>query len=227
MIRATALLLVLAGCAGLPGPEMPAPLTPVARDSANTWAATTGVEPPMRMRFRWRYSGRETVPGRGSVLLWHGDSLRVDFRGPLGSGNGAMVVVGDSALWADPEEDARDLFPSYPLLWALVGSARVPAPQGGVDGYAAPGTVAWRFTNGSDTTEYVMVRNGRHEMVTDVRTGGTRVGRVYTRYDALGRPSYSQLDVPSPRTRLELTWYDHRVIDSLPPDTWQRPVDAP
>jgi hypothetical protein len=136
-------------------------------------------------------------------------------------------VVGDEAVWAEPEEDARNLFPSYPLLWALLGSARTPSAASEVAGYAAPGTVAWRFITGTDTTEFVRVQNGRTEMVTDVRAGGTRIGRVYTRLDALGRPTYSQLDVPEPRSRLELNWYDHRVLETLPPGVWQRPVDAP
>lgn len=228
MLRTAPLVLALVGCAGsLPGPAMPAPLLPVARDSAAAWSAATGVEPPMRMRFRWRYASGETVTGRGSVILWHGDSLRVDFRGPLGSGSGALVVVGDSGLWAQPEEEAGNLFPSYPLLWALLGTALAPSAGDAVSGATLPGRVAWRFVQGADTTEYVAALNGRREMVTEVRVGGTQVGRVYVRFDRSGLPEYSQLDVRSPRTRLELNWYDHRVLDALPPDTWERPTDAP
>src|SRR5690606_37746957 len=109
-------------------------------------------------------------------------------RGPLGSGSGALVVVGDSALWAEPEEEARSLFPSYPLLWALLGTALAPSSTDAVSGEPRPGTVAWRFVQGADTTEYVAGVNGRREMVTDVRVGGTPVGGVYVRFDTAGLP---------------------------------------
>ena len=37
------------------------------------------------------------------------DSVRFDVVGPLGSGRAAAFVIGDSSIWADPEEDVKKL----------------------------------------------------------------------------------------------------------------------
>ena len=102
----------------------------------------------------------------------HGDSLRADFRLPLGAGSGALALVGDRGLWAEPEEEVRKLIPNYPLLWALIGQARPPEDRDVVQAYADERMMAWQYVQGADTTNYILTRGAARELVADVRAGG-------------------------------------------------------
>src|SRR5690606_15427352 len=113
---------VAAGCA--PSrivPLVPVDATPVDRAVVAAWAAPTIPAAPALIRFKWLYrDGRQSAGGRGSVRLAVPDSVRVDARGPLGQGRSSGVVVGDSILWAEPEEDNLiDAAPNVALMWAL------------------------------------------------------------------------------------------------------------
>jgi hypothetical protein len=221
-------MLVL-GCAGrLPGPTMPVAMATVSTDSVAVWVETTRPTVPIRIHFGWRLQdGRGATPGPGSATLIRGDSLRADFRLPLGAGSGALALVGDRGLWAEPEEDVRRLIPNYHLLWAMLGQARLPQPGDSVRAFTAGDLVAWQYINGADTTEYLLGRGVRRELVVDVRVAGQRLGRVYTIFGDNGLMARSRLDIPSPSTRLELTYRRSIVPDTLPTDFWTRPSDAP
>lgn len=219
----------LAGCAGrLPGPVMPTAIPSVSADSVATWVAATQLEVPLRIQFGWRLQdGRGATPGRGAVVVIRGDSLRADFRLPLGAGSGAIALVGDRGLWAEPEDEVRKLIPNFPLLWALIGHARPPGPGDSLRAFANERLVAWQYTNGIDTTDYLLVRGPRRELVVDVRVAGQRLGRVYTIFGDNGVMARARLDIPSPSGRLELTFRSMTVPDTLPTDFWVRPSDAP
>lgn len=221
--------LLVSACAGrLPGPTMPAVMAAVSTDSIPVWVAATRPAVPIRIQFGWRMQdGRGATPGRGSVTLIRGDSLRADFRLPLGAGSGALALVGDQGLWAEPEEEVRRLIPNYPLLWALIGVARLPGEGDAVQAFADERVVAWRYVNGADTTDYLLARGDQKELVVDVRVAGQRLGRVYTIFGSNGVMSRSRLDIPSPSGRLELTFRSTTVPDSLPTDFWLRPTDEP
>lgn len=224
--------LVLLGCAGgLPGPKMP---TPLARSDAGAiapWVAETTDTMPREASFRWSYLDGRTeggAKGRGSFVIVAPDSLRFDFRGPLNSGAGAAFVVGDSAVWALPEEDVQKLVPNYPLLWAMLGRARAPMQGDQVQSATSRDVTAWRYVRGADTVDYLISRTGTRQLVADVRSGGERIGRVLTTFDGEGRLSSARLDIPSRPARLDLTFYRHGVPDSLPASLWARPdLDAP
>lgn len=217
------------GCAGrLPGPTMPVAMPSVSTDSVGLWVASTRVAVPMRLQFGWRLQdGSGSTPGRGVAVVIRGDSLRADFRLPLGAASGALAVVGDQALWAEPEEDISKLVPNYPLLWALLGQARMPAAGDQVRAFANERLVAWQYVSGIDTTDYLLTRGSPRELVADVRIAGARLGRVYSIFGANGILERSRLDVPSPSSRLELTVRNHSVPDTLPTNFWVRPSDAP
>ena len=229
LVVTLSLAMLLSGCAGrLPGPMMPAGLPAVSSDSVAGWVASTRLQVPLRIQFGWRMQdGRGATPGRGAVVIIRGDSLRGDFRLPLGAGSGALALVGDRGLWAEPEDEVRKLIPNYPLLWALVGQARLPAPGDTVRAFANERLVAWQYINGIDTTDYLLVRGPRRELVVDVRVAGQRLGRVYTIFGDNGVMARARLDIPSPSGRLELTYRSHTVPDTLPTDFWVRPSDAP
>jgi hypothetical protein len=220
---------VLAACAGrMPGPSFPAAIPAVSTDSITIWVAATRPEVPLRIQFGWRLQdGSGWTPGRGSVTLIRGDSLRADFRLPLGAGSGALALVGNRGLWAEPEEEVRRLIPNFPLLWALIGQARPPSDGDALEAFANERMAAWRYTNGADTTDYMLVRGAQVELVVDVRVAGQRLGRVYTIFGDNGLMARSRLDVPEPSGRLELTFRSRSAPDTLPTDFWVRPTDAP
>lgn len=222
-------LMLAAGCAiRYPGPTLPTTYAEVSDAEVVEWVAQTAIESARAVRFRWRLQNSSaTGTGRGAAMLLPGDSMRFDFRLPLGAGAGAAAVIGDTALWAEPEEEVRKLVPSFQLLWALLGRARPPAPGSTVRGYHDERIVAWRVIDGADTTDYLVQRAPRRALVVDARVGGRRVGRAYTVFDGEGRLHKSRLDVPSESARLDLEFYGHRAISGIADSLWIRPSDAP
>ncbi|HRP08205.1 MAG TPA: hypothetical protein PLL69_06915, partial [Gemmatimonadales bacterium] len=113
MLALTGLTLSCAGNAPA-GPPMPAGLVSVTSHQVEQWVeATVRDSAPVRIRFQWNFR-QETgnASGRGSVWIVPPDTLRLDFRGPLGSGSSAAAVVGEQEVWAVPEEEVCKLVPS-------------------------------------------------------------------------------------------------------------------
>lgn len=186
---------------------------------------STGIRDPVIHRFRWQF--RDPVGsagGPGSARITPGDSLRFDVAGPFGSGRGAAFVIGDSARWAQPEEDVRKLVPNYPLLWAMLGIVRLPVMVEDVRRFEDARMTAWRFVSGPDTTEYAWIRDEEPRLIADVRHAGERIGRVETRFDAAGRLKSSRLDVPSAPARLDIRYVSSEKTDGFPPETWAPPA---
>jgi hypothetical protein len=200
-------------------------MAPAPLPEAMSWIATTRTSQPLVHRFRWRFQDQVgSAGGRGSARITPGDSLRFDVIGPLGSGRGAAFVVGDSAHWAQPEDEVRKLVPNYPLLWAMLGVARLPMPLEAVSRAEEPRVTAWRFVAGADTTEYAWIAESEPRLVAEVRRGGERVGRVVTVFSADGRPRSARLLVPSGPARLDISYVATTTVDGFPPDTWLPPA---
>lgn len=219
------LCLLLAACGGKPfGPPMPTALAPVAAETVVPWVQATRVIAPIQMRFRFSYLEEgASAKGRGTAIVLPPDSLRFDFAGPLGSGRSAAAVIGDSGLWAVPEDEVEKLVPNYPILWAMLGQARGPAAGDRVRAFADTTVTAWRYTAGADTVDYIRTAGASGVLVVDVRQSGRRIGRVVTHLDARGRPLRSRLEVPSKPARVELEFYRWEAPDSLPPNLWVKP----
>ncbi len=220
----------LVGCAGggFPGPVVPKGHAAMAMDAVTPWVAGTERDGTVQLRFSWQFLDEKgAAKGRGAAQIAAPDSLRFDFRGPLGAGAGAAAVIGDSALWAEPEDQVQKLVPSYPILWALLGRARYPDTGDVVSGLEDPRVRAWRYVHGVDTVDYVLTLTGTRQLVADVRQGGKRIGRVLTTFGADGWPAKARLDVPSGPARLDLTFTERTALDSIPADRWIAPADAP
>src|SRR6476660_10106649 len=118
---------VVTGCASAPGPLVPVSAAPVSRQQVTTWVRETEPADPRLLRFKWLFRDeRSSAGGRGSARIAPPDSLRFDIAGPFGSNPAAAAVVGDSAVWVEPEDVIKKLVPNYPLMWALLGVARLP-----------------------------------------------------------------------------------------------------
>lgn len=221
-------LILLVACGGSIGRIAPTGLAPVSEAQVGTWSAATQVAGLQEIRFRFVFTDRRsaTAKGQGSASMAAPDSLRFDFRGPLGAGRGAAVVVGDSALWVQPQDQVDKLVPSYPLLWAMLGRALPPVGGSAFRGFSDDRIIAWQFVSGGDTVDYVRVLGTSPQLRAEVRQGGNRVGVVTTTFDASGNPIKSRLDVPSGPARLDLNFTRVTKPTSFPADLWNAPSDS-
>lgn len=221
-------LLLLAACGGASSHVAPAGLAPVGEAQVRSWAAETQPIGNQEIRFRFVFTDRRsaTAKGQGSASVAGADSLRFDFRGPLGAGRGAAVVIGDSARWAQPRDEVDKLVPSYPLLWAMLGRARPPTGEATYRGLVDERITAWRYVIGSDTVDYVRTRTGAIQLLAEVRQGGKRIGIVTTTFSPDGALLKSRLDVPTGPARLDLTFTRVTKPGSFPADLWNAPRDS-
>lgn len=141
----------------------------------------------------------------------------------MGSGRAAAFVSGDTALWAQPEEDVHKLVPNYPLFWAMLGVARQPTPGTVVKKYENAKFTAWQFGNGPDTIDYVRTNGPPVKLMAEVRSAGKRIGTVETQYGPDGFPESSRLIVPAVPARLDITFYSNLKAKPFAPDTWSPP----
>ena len=145
--------------------------------------------------------------------------MRFDVAGPFGSGASAAAVVGDTPLWIEPPDAIKKMVPSYPLMWAMFGVARMPAAGTEVRGLHDERMTAWEYADGTDTIAYVRTPGRPERMVTTVRRAGELVGKAETTLDSLGAPVSARLTVPSVPARLDLTFLSTARAD-FAPDIW-------
>jgi hypothetical protein len=220
-----ALLLVGACTPGLAPLPIPSGMAPASVDAAAAWAASTRPADNRDLRYRLQFVDEQgSTGGRGRVRIALPDSVRFDAVGALGSWRAAAFVIGDTAIWAEPEEDVHKLVPNYPLFWAMLGMARAPEPGATVREFADGTITAWQFVAGGDTLEYVRETGGASRLIAEVRQGGKRLGRVETRFGPDGLPASSRLVVPSRGARLDLTFIQNEKARPFAPDTWTRPA---
>ncbi len=217
--------LLLAACApSQPGPIVPISAQPVSRGDVQSWVAATAPSGHAARRFRWQVQDdRGSAGGRGTVRIAAPDSLRLDVVGPLGSGRGAGVVVGDSAIWADPPDALERLIINYPLMWAMLGVMSAPPMGADLRGARDPAGVRWEWALGADTVAYLWDSAGGR-LSAHARSAGVLVGRVESRTGADGRLLSSQLTVPRPATRISLTFTETTTAASFSPDLWAPPA---
>ncbi|GEM_PF-359691 len=221
-----------AACRTAPPPLVPLPLAPVDRDAAVAWARATAPVHPTAIRFRWRYQdAQKRWGGRGQARIAPPDSLRFDYVGPLGLGAGAAVVVGDTAIWADPEKSFRSLVPAVRMLWASLGVVRPPAEEAAVFGMASGADAAggggdggvslWRFVEGGDTLDYRETRRDGRVLEAEWRRAGTVIARSRTTFDARALPASARVEFPKERARFELTVVAVDTAAAFDPAIWR------
>src|SRR6185312_12143439 len=153
-VRVAYLALALAGCKGAPGAVVPAGAAPVSREQVGQWVDATLPREHRLHRFKWLFQDeRSSAGGRGSARVAPPDSLRFDVAGPFGSGAAAAAVVGDQPLWATPPDAVKKLVPNYPLMWALLGVARLPETGDSLRGLTQGATTAWQYANATDPVD--------------------------------------------------------------------------
>ena len=216
VVVASYFCLGVAACTVKPPVLVPAATPAATEDQVRNWAAATVPTGGTLHRFKWLFKDdRSSAGGRGSARIAAPDSLRFDAAGPLGAGKMQAVVVGDSAIWVQPEKSLHDLVPNYPLLWAMLGIATSPPPGATFRGAADGDRIAWEYAMGPDTVQYLETLGKKHP--------GKTVGRSETTLGADGMPLKAKLTVPSGPAQLNLTFYSSVPTAEFPPGTWIPP----
>jgi hypothetical protein len=221
----TLVLLGLLGChSARAGEVVPTAAQPVAASQVAAWVGQTTPRGSTLYRFKWLFRDeRSSAGGAGSARLAAPDSLRFDVRGPLGAGAASAVVVGDTALWTQPEDIISRLVPNHPLMWALFGVARMPEAGSALRGLADGTVTAWQYVRAGDTLSYARSSGTSNRLVTEVRQRGQLLGRAETTLSPDGRPLSARLIVPSPPARLDITFASSTDTTGFPPRVWHRP----
>lgn len=213
---------LLAGCPGRVAPLVTTPLTPGDRAAALAWSTRTVPGRAVAIRFRFEFQDkRRRWAGRGTARVAPPDSLRLDYVGPLGLGAGAAVVVGDSTLWADPEENFRALVPAVRMLWTALGVVRPPAAHAVVATWQAPARTIWRFADAADTLDYVASEEAPRTLAAEWRREGKVLARSQTDLDAQARSTKARVVFPEASARLELTVVSLDTTVAFPPALWR------
>ncbi len=216
------LLLALAACRTAPGAIVPVAAAPVTASQVAEWVRPTVPTAPRLIRFKWLFrDDNSSAGGRGSARIAPPDSLRFDVSGPFGSNPSAAAVVGDSAIWVQPEDAIEKLVPNYPLMWALLGVARMPAEGADLRGSSDGGRTAWEYSAGADTIAYARTGGSAGRFLAEVREAGKVIGRVETTLGADGELKSARLTVPSAPARLDVTFLSAAPADSFAPDVWR------
>jgi hypothetical protein len=214
------LLLALAACHPGAGEVVPAGAGPVSRDQVGRWVEQTRPRQNRLHKFKWLFQDeRSSAGGRGSARVAPPDSLRFDVAGPFGSGAAAAAVVGDQSLWAEPPDAVKKLVPNYPLLWGMLGVARLPDDGEALRGGANGTVTTWQYAGATDTVSYARTAGPRGKLVTEVRHAGEVVGRAEAMLDSAGAPLRSRLVVPSVPAKLDLTFLSTTRAD-FAPEIW-------
>jgi hypothetical protein len=209
-------------------PKAPVLVPPTAVEATEAevaeWTAATVPTGAVLYRFKWLFQDeRRSAGGRGSARIAAPDTLRFDAAGPLGAGKIQAVVVGDSAIWVQPEKSLEDLVPNYPLLWSMLGVARPHSPGATLRGGVEPDRVAWEYAIGPDTVQYLRTQGKSRTLYARVRHAGKTVGYSETTLSEDGRPTKAKLTVPSGPAKLTLTFYASVPSAAFPPETWLPP----
>ena len=205
-----------------------APLVAVAlapRDpgEARAWAGGSLPSRDTAIRFRFSYEDHSRRwAGRGTARIAPPDSLRFDYTGPLGLGAGAAVVVGDSAVWADPEQNFRALVPAVRMLWAALGVVRPPDTGAVVLAAEVSPRTIWRFISGGDTLDYVATAGSPRVLEAEWRHDGEMYARSRTTFGVGAAPSEAEVLFPEASARFDLSVVGVDTTVTFGPAMWRR-----
>ncbi len=212
------------GCVGRIHSIAPDNLAPVGADSVTAWAAA--FRPTVRLKYdlRWRFENdRGKASGRAVARFAPPDTLRFDYRAPFGR-SGSALIVGQRAVWSEPEGDVDDLIPVAPVLWAALG---IEMPLDDVDSLLGGVTStqdAWRYQHGDDALDYVHVRMPSPRLLAERRTGGRILGIADLALGGTpGAPRLAVMRFPRGQSTFELTIGQVDTVATFPPETWRRP----
>jgi hypothetical protein len=187
------------------------------------WLSSYLPDSARRYELRWRFhTPKGSTAGRAAVRVSPPDSLRFDYRGPFGR-SGAAVVVGDSALWAEPEEETGQLIPVAPLFWAGLGLPPEPPAGALIFGREGPGGRAWRYVLNGDTLDFVEVGEIPERLLSQLRRGRI-LAAAMVRFRAGSRlPIEGEMSFPPQGALFRFTVEAIESVPPFDPSIWRRP----
>lgn len=216
--------MVASGCVGRIHTIAPEYVGPIPRDSVAAWAAPFRPMVHLHYDLRWRFENdRGKAAGRGVARFAPPDTLRFDYRGPFGRA-GSALIVGQRAVWSEPEGDIDDLIPVAPVLWAALGIVVPLSDADTVLGGTTATQEAWRYRRGEEVLDYVHIRTPSPRLLAERRTGGQILGNVDLAL--VGDADGSRVAVmrfARDRATFELTIRQVDTVAAFPPETWRRP----
>jgi hypothetical protein len=216
-------LAALGGCVRGPASIAPSGLQPVEPEIVSQWLASYLPDSARRYDLRWRFhTPKGSTAGRAAVRVSPPDSLRFDYRGPLGQ-SGAAVVVGDSVLWSEPEEETGRLIPAAPLFWAGLGLPPRPPPAALVFAREGSSGRAWRYVLEGDTLDFVEVSEVPQRLLSQLRRGRI-LATAMVRFQPGSRlPIEAEMSFPPEGALFRFTVEAIESVPSFDPSLWRRP----
>lgn len=218
---------VLAGvwaCAPRPAPLAPERLPRISLREVREWVSDFTPTSALRYDLSWTYqTQRGRVRGIAAVQLAPPDSIRFDYRGPFGR-SGAAVVIGDSVLWSEPEEDIENLIPVARLFWGALGI--VPEPPRGValTGGVIGESRVWRHAEGGEVFTYLAAPGERRSLKVEMSQRGTVVGTVDVQFEVASRvPARATMVFPRAATVFAITVEKVEELQGIDPGIWREP----
>jgi hypothetical protein len=195
-LRATQLLAAgllsaatVSGCGGAgPAPIAPVGMIPTDRATIANWRRPYVPAQARRYNIRpWQFRNeRGSAAGRATVVILPPDSLRFDYRGPFRQ-TGKAALVGDSALWVEPEDELGNLVGVAPLFWASLGVPPAPPEGATILAVQRPALRAWQYAHQGDTITFVIHEHPVLRILGEVRRDGRTVTRAEATLDSLTR----------------------------------------
>lgn len=216
---------LLAGCVGKIRSIAPENLAPMAADTAAVWAAAFQPPVPLQFDLRWSFENRDgKAAGRATARFTPPDTLRFDYRGPFGR-SGSALIVGDAAVWSEPEGDVQSLVPVAPVLWAALGIVMAPREGSMFLGADTGDRQAWRQVWDDRALDYIVVRESPPRFLAELREGLRILG--VAEVDLAGpvpaHPTAAVMRFPDQRSTFTLTVRQVDSVATYPADTWKRP----
>ena len=223
-VRYLVVISLLVGCRSTPASIAPKGLAPIAQATVRDWVGKYALRDRRRYEFRWRFvNDRGASGGRASVRLVPPDSMRFDYRGPFGR-SGAAVLVGDSAQWARPETDLRQVVLTAPMFWAAIGIPRLPPTGAALEGLATDGRRAWRYAMERDTFDFIEIGGSPIRLLAEMRRAGRVMVSSETKLDpGTRRPIEARMTFPLDVARFSLTVTASDTTVETDPAIWVRP----
>ena len=223
--RAAGAALLLVGCVGGIRSIAPENLAPLAADTAAAWASVFEPAGPLQFDLRWQFENRDgRASGRATARFAPPDTLRFDYRGPFGR-SGSALIVGDAAVWSEPEGNMDDLVPVAPVLWASLGIMLAPDEGTAFLGSDTGDRRAWRQVEGERALDYIVTRDTPPRLLAEMRDGTRILGvaEVELAGPAPTHPTAAVMRFPTQRSTFTLTVRQVDTVAAFPADTWKRP----
>lgn len=210
------------GCRASVDPIAPVSMPELTESVARQWVDSLVPSGPRRYDVRWTVETQKgQVRGRASARVVPPDSLRFDYRAPFGR-SGAAVLIGDSLLWAKPEE--RNPVPPAPLFWAALGIPLYPRAGAAITGRPLPTERAWRYAFNGDTLTYVITTSESRRLRALFRRGGNVIGTVETEFEESAQwPTRATVLFPRSGALFLMTVQEVEPLAQVDSSIWEEP----